>query len=66
MKLSSLSPVIVPASSNCTWVILPVLPCRWLSGLRSLSSISLTRSPFWYDCVIGVSLRGLVEEVFLG
>lgn len=64
--MSSLSPVTEAASSNSTSMISLVLPWRWLSGPISLSSMSLTWSPFWYACSIGASLCGLVKEFLLG
>ena len=53
MKLSSGFPVTEEASSKLMSMISPVFPCNWLSGLRSLSSMSLTWSPFWKAWAMG-------------
>lgn len=53
MKLSSGFPVTDCASSNWMSMISPVLAWYCLSGLGSLSSMSLTLSPFWKVCVMG-------------
>jgi len=52
MKLSSLSPVTEAASSKFISVISAFLPCKWVSGPVSLSSMSLTWSPIWYACLM--------------